>query len=131
MRSSKITSGSFLWRDIKYQDINATKDLAHVIGTKSMHINNFTSSIDQAYLSIKKELQQIKASKKGLVNDYSQKNISSILFLQDKSSEFVESNIQRNSRGVYSSNTTEIFDSSSFSKVVSQSPEINPTTWYR
>ena len=97
-----------LWCDVKFQGINATKYLARVIGTKSMHIKRFTSSTDQAYLSIYKELQQIKASKKGLLDDYSQKNISSISRLQDKSSEVVESNIQRNSRGMYSSNTTAI-----------------------
>ena len=73
-------------------------------------------------------MQQIKASKKGLLNDYSQKIISSISRLQDKSSEFVESNIQRNSRGLYLSNTTAIFDSSSISKSFSQSPESNQKT---
>ena len=93
-----------------------------------MHINRCTASIDQAYLSIDKELQQIKSSKKGLLNDYSQKMITSVSLLQDKSSEVVESNIQRNSRGLYSSNTTAIYDSSYFSKCFFQSPESNPTT---
>ena len=73
-------------------------------------------------------LQQIKAAKKGLLNDYSQKMISSVSRLQDNSSEVVESNIQRNSRGLYSSNTTAIYDSSYFSKSFSQSTESNPTT---
>ena len=27
-----------LWCDVKFKGINATEDLAHVIGTKSMHI---------------------------------------------------------------------------------------------
>ena len=54
--------------------------------------------------------------------------ISSISRLQDKSSEFVESNIQRNSRGLYLSNTTAIYDSSSIRKSFSQSPESNQTT---
>ena len=71
-----------------------------------MHVNICTASIDQAYLSIYKELQQIKAAKKVLLNDYSQKMISFITRLQDKSSEAVESNIQHNSRGLYLSNTT-------------------------
>ena len=62
-----------LWCDAKFHGINATKSLAHVIGTKSMHIKICTSSIDQDYLSRYKDLKQIKASKKGLINDHSQK----------------------------------------------------------
>ena len=89
-----------LWCDFTFQGINGTKALAHVIETKSMHINQCTASIDQAYLSRYKKLQQIKATKKVLLNDYSQKRISSISRLQDNSSEVVESNIQRNSRGL-------------------------------
>ena len=118
----------FQWCDVKFQGINATKALAHVIGTKSMHIKRCTASIDQAYFSRYKELQKMKAAKKGLLNNYSQKMISSISRLQDKSSEVVESNIQHNSRGMYSSNTTAIYDTSSFSTSCSKSPERNPTT---
>ena len=92
-----------------------------------MHIKRCTDSIDKAYLSRYKELHQIKAAKKGLLNGYSQKMVSSISRLQDKSSEVVESDIQRNSRGMYSSNTTAIYDSYSISKRFSQSPEINQT----
>ena len=87
--------------NVKFQGSNATKAIAHVIGNKCMHINICRASIGQAYLSRYKELQQIKASKKGLINDYSQKTFSYISRLQDKSSEVVESNIQRNSRGMY------------------------------
>ena len=64
--------------DVKFQDINTTKYLAHIIGTKYMHMQIFISSIDQAYLSRYKYLQQIKAVKKGLLSDYSQKMISSV-----------------------------------------------------
>ena len=53
--------------------------------------------------------------------------ISSVSRLQDKSSEVVESNIQRNSRGLFLSNTTAVYDSSSISKIFSQYPEINQT----
>ena len=56
------------------------------------------------------------------------KMISSISRLQDKSSEVVESNIQRNSRGLFLSNTTAIYNSSSIRKSFSQSPESNQTT---
>ena len=83
------------WWDVKFQVINATKYLAHVIGTKSIHLKILTASIDPDYLSRYKELNQIKAAKKGILNDYSQKLISSISRLQDKSSEVVDSNIQR------------------------------------
>ena len=82
-----------LWCDFTFQRINATKSLAHVIGTKFMHIKRCTASIYQSHISRYKELQQIKSAKKGLLNDYSQKMISSISGLQEKSSEVVESNI--------------------------------------
>ena len=87
-----------LWCNVKFQGINASKYLAHVIGTKYMHINIPRASIDQYYLSIYKELQKIKAAKKGLLNDYLPKMISSALHLQDKLSGVVESNIHHNSR---------------------------------
>ena len=74
-----------LWCDFKFQGVNATKALAHVIGTKCMHIKRCTASIDKAHISRYKELQKIKAAKKGLLNDHSQKMISSISRLQDKS----------------------------------------------
>ena len=46
-----------LWCNVKFQGINSTKALAHVIGTKSMNIKICTASIDKAYLSRYKELQ--------------------------------------------------------------------------
>ena len=110
---------------------NATKALANVIGTKRMHIKRCTASIDQAHISRYKELQKIKAAKKGLLNDYSHKMISSISSLQYKSSEVVESNIQRNSRCLFLSKTNAIYDSSSISKNFSQYPEMNQTSSQR
>ena len=117
-----------LWCNVKFQFINAIKAQANVIGNKCMHINKCRASIDQAHLSKYKDLQQVKASKKGLLNDYSQKMIPSISRLQDKSSEFVESNIQRNSRGISSSNFTAMSDTSSFSTSCSTSPDNNQIT---
>ena len=96
-----------------------------------MHIKRCTASIDQSYISRYKELQQIKAAKKGLLKDYSQNMISSISRLQDNLLEVVESNIQRNSRGLFLSNTTAIYDSSYISKSFSQSPESNQTSSQR
>ena len=117
-----------LWCNIEFQVINATKALAHVIGTKCMHIDRCMASIDQSHLSRYKVLQTIKAAKKGLLNDYLHKMISSISRLQDKSSYVVQSNIQRNSRGMYSSNLTAAYDTSSFSKICSIQPENNQIT---
>ena len=37
--------------DVKFQGINVTKYLSHVIGTKCMHIKRCTASIYQEYLS--------------------------------------------------------------------------------
>ena len=62
-----------LYRDFKFQGINATKSLVHVIGTKFMHIMRCRASIDQYCLSRYKELQQIKSANKGLLNDYLKK----------------------------------------------------------
>ena len=60
-----------LWCDVKFRGINATKALTYVIGTKRIHIKRWTASIGKYYILIYKELQQIKTSKKGLLNDYS------------------------------------------------------------
>ena len=64
-----------LWCDFTFRGINTTKALAHVIGTKCMHIKRCTASIDQAHISRYKELQQIKAAKKGLLNYYSHNDL--------------------------------------------------------
>ena len=62
-----------LWCNVKCQGINTTKALDHIIRTKFMHIKICRASIDKYYLSIYKDLKKIKSSKKGLLNDYSQK----------------------------------------------------------
>ena len=90
---------------------------------KAMHSFNWSSS----YINI----QGVKSNQsfyKGLLNDYSQKMISSISRLQDNSSEVVESNIQCNSRGLFLSHTNAIYDSSSIRKNFGQSPESNQTS---
>ena len=65
-----------LWSNFKFQDINAKKLLNHVIGTKCMHIKRCTASIYQGCLSRYKELQQIKAAKKGLKRLFKNNDIS-------------------------------------------------------
>ena len=87
---------------------------------KAMHSFNQSSS----YIKIQ-GVTAIKAANKGLLNDYSQKMIYSISRLQEKSSEVVEANSQRNSRGLFLSNTTAKYDSSSISRSFSQSTESN------
>ena len=54
--------------------------------------------------------------------------ISSVSGIHDKSSEVVESNIQRNYRGMYSSNLTATSDTSYFSRSCSTSPDNNQIT---
>ena len=92
----------YLWCNVIFQVIDDAKDLAHSIRTINMHIERCFDSIYQYHLLRYKDLKLIKAAKKGLINDYSHKMISSISRLQDNSSEVVESNIQLNSRGMYS-----------------------------
>ena len=72
------------------------------------------ASIDQYYISRYKDLHQIKSSKKGLINDYLKKKISSISRVQDKSSKVVEKNIWLKSRGMSSSNIYATSDKSYF-----------------
>ena len=93
-----------------------------------MHIKRFRNSIDQAHLSIYKDLHIIKCAKKSHLNDYSHKMISSISRLQDKSSEVAESNIQYKSSIIYSWNLTATSDTLSFSTSCSTSPYNNQIT---
>ena len=93
-----------------------------------MHIKRLQTSVYQPRLSIYKDLQIIKAVKKGLLNDYLQKMISSVSCLQDKSLEVVESNLQHNSRGMSSSDLTATSDKSPFSTLRCTSPDNNQIT---
>ena len=106
-------------------NINATKYLAHLIVTRGMHIYIWFGSINQYHLSIYKDLKAIKTTKKGLINNYYQNMISSVSLLHDKSSEYVESNIQHNSRGMSSSNITALSDASYFRTRCITSPDSN------
>ena len=90
----------WLWCNVRFQGISAIKALAHLIGTKCMHINRSRNSTNQDHLSRYKDLQKIKATKKCLFNDNLKNKLSSISCLQDKLSEVVHSNIHLNSRGV-------------------------------
>ena len=80
-----------------------------------MHINSYFVATDTAHLSRYKYLQLIKDSKKGHMNDYSHKMISSVSRSQNKYSKYVESNIQCNYRGLSSFNVTKILYISYFS----------------
>ena len=59
--------------------------MAHVLGNRGMHINNFVSDIDKSKLSRCKDPQYYKATKKGLVNEYLHKTIYSIYCLNENS----------------------------------------------
>ena len=79
-----------------------------------MHLKSCFNAINKAHLSRYKYLQNFKSAKNGLVNNHSHKMISSISRLHYKSSEAVNSKIQRNSRGMSLSNLTAMSDISSF-----------------
>ena len=81
-----------------------TNAFTHVIGTRGMHIKCCFGVIDKYHLSINLKLQHFKAAKKGPINDYYQKMISSISCSQGKISEVIKFNIQRNYRGIFLSN---------------------------
>ena len=66
-----------------------------------------------------------KSAKKGLINDYSYRVISSISCLQDTSSEVIKSNIQFNSISMYLSNLTTMSDIYSFGTGPSTSSNSN------
>ena len=114
----------FLWCNIKFQDINS------IIGTPYMHIKRCIASMYQAHLSRYKDLQLIKSSNKGLLNDYLQKMISYISLLQDKSSEVVVSNIQRNYRVMSPYNITITSDTSSLRTSCITSPGNSQIPFY-
>ena len=90
-----------------------------------MHIYICFTSFYKSHLSRYKYLQIIKAAKKCLIKNYLHKMISYISRLQDKSSGFVESNIQCNSRCMSSSNITAASDTSSFSTSCNTSLDSN------
>ena len=66
------------WCNVISKGINATKYLAHVIGTKFIHIKRCIDSVSQAHLSRYKYLHIIKAYKKGRIIDCPHKMIASI-----------------------------------------------------
>ena len=99
--------------------------MAHFIGTRGKNIMIFYFDIDEAHLSRYKYLDHFKAAKKGLINDYLHKVIYSISHLQDKSYEFIESNIHRKSSALSLPNVNSISDTSSINTSSSTSSENN------
>ena len=67
-----------LWCNIIFQGINAKKSIDHVIGAKYMHTKRYQASINKSHLPIYKYLNKHKDAKKGLINDYLHKMISSV-----------------------------------------------------
>ena len=86
-----------LWCRIKFQGINVTKDMAHVLITRDIQIKSFNAAIDQAHLWRYKYLHKYKTSKNNLLNEHVHKVFSFIARIQDKSIEVIENNIHRNS----------------------------------
>ena len=114
-----------LWCDINFQVINYTKSLAHVIGTRGVHIRVFVMLLIKLVFKDTNIFIIKKSAKKGLINDYSYRVISSISCLQDTSSEVIKSNIQFNSISMYLSNLTTMSDIYSFGTGPSTSSNSN------
>ena len=62
-----------LWCDTRFQGINYTKDLAHVLGQKGMHIKSFYVAKDKSRITRYQELQHYKQTRKGILLDYSER----------------------------------------------------------
>ena len=95
-----------LWCNQRFQGINATKDLAHVLRKKGMNIKSCYVAKDKSHTTIYQELHHYKQTRKGVLLDYSENIRASITSLQNKSSDAIESTIHRSSKSVTSSNDT-------------------------
>ena len=95
-----------LWCNQSVQGINATKDLAYVLGKKGVHIKSCYLDKDKAHKTRYQELQHYKQTRKGVIIDYSEKIRASITSLQNKSSAAIKCTVHRISKSITSSNYT-------------------------
>ena len=93
-----VNKWNCIWWDNTFQGINATGDLAHVLGTMGTHINSCFTAIEKYHPTRYQQLQNFKYVKKGVIKDYPGKTDSTISHLQNKSSEVIESSIHRSSQ---------------------------------
>ena len=75
-----------LWYNTIFQVINDTKDIAHVLGKKGVHIKSCYVPKDKSHITIYQELHNYKHTRKGVLIDYSENNKASITSIQNKSS---------------------------------------------
>ena len=85
-----------------------------------MHVNICFADIDKSDISRCKDHNHFNTDNEGNINNYLHKAISPISSLQDKDSEFIDSNIQHNYISIYLSNFTAMPHIASFSTGSSQ-----------
>ena len=83
----------YLWCTKKFQGINATKALDHVLGKKGMYINICYESMGKYHITRYQDLQNFKQDRKGVLRDNSENIKAFIYSLQKKSSAAIESTI--------------------------------------
>ena len=91
-----------LWYNKSFQGINDTKDLAHVLRKKGMHIKSCYVPKEKAHIKRYQELQHFKHTRKGVILDYSEDIKSSISSLNNKSYADIESTIYSSSKSITS-----------------------------
>ena len=114
----------WLWCNTSFQGINATKDLAHVLGKKGIHIKSCYVPKEKSHIPRYQELQHYKQTRKGVLFYYSENIKASITSIQNMSSSFIESTINCSSKIITSSNETnssEIPGFTSASNITSES----------
>ena len=93
-----------------------------------MHTKSCFSTIGNSHLTRYQQLQDFKASRKGVIKDYSKIITSSISHLHNKSSAIIYSRIQRSYKIISSCDLTKISDISSSRTFSDTTAESNTTT---
>ena len=81
--------------------------------------------MEKCHIKIYQELQNFKAARKGVIQDYSEKIKASISSLQNKSSVVIESTVQSSSKNITSSNDTKVYEISAFRSASNITTESN------
>ena len=97
-----------IWCDNKFQVINDTKDISHVLVTKDVYTNSCFAAIGTYHPTRYQYLKHLKAARKGVIKDYSENINPYISCFQNKSYTVIESSIHHNPKSIPSSNFTNI-----------------------
>ena len=100
----------YLWCIKKFQGINATKALDHVLGKKGIYIKICYESMGKYHITRYQYLQNFKQDWKGVLHDDSENIKALISSLQKKSSAAIESTIHHSYKIIPSSNYTIIYE---------------------